>query len=55
MEVRLDLIGGTIDFLDVLNGVPVRGELPEDIVEPSCLVGDLLGDFRGISRALLCF
>lgn len=44
IEVRELFAGGRIDLRALLVGVPVLVELPEDAVEPSCLVGDLLGD-----------
>lgn len=44
IDVCEPFVGGSIDFLAVLVGVPVLVEFPEEAVEPSCLVGDLLGD-----------
>ena len=45
MDIRFGLEGGSRDFRPVLEGVPFLEEVPDDAVEPSCLVGDLLGDF----------
>lgn len=43
IEVRF--VGGSIDFRAVVGAVVVPGaDLPEDVDEPSCLVGDLFGD-----------
>ena len=42
----MGLEGGSIDFRDVVGGVPVREDGPDDVVEVSCFVGDLLGDWR---------
>ena len=42
--VRGPLPGGSMDLRTLLAGVFVREGLPEDAVEPSCLVGDLPGD-----------
>lgn len=49
IDVRLAFVGGRIDFRAVPDGVPIREELPDDAVEPSCFVGDLLGDFTDVS------
>lgn len=46
IDVRGPLVGGSIDFLAVVDGVLARVELFDDVLEPSCLVGDLLGDFK---------
>lgn len=46
IDVRGPLEGGNIDFRAVLDGVFARVELLDEAVEPSCLVGDLLGDFE---------
>ena len=42
IDVRLLDTGGTMDFR--VDGVPVRAgvEEPDDAVDPSCFVGDLL-------------
>ena len=45
MEGLLGLPGGSIDFRGAeMEGVPVRLDVLEVAEEPSCLVGDLLGD-----------
>lgn len=46
MGVRGPFVGWSIGFLVVPDGVFVLVELPDEAVEPSCLVGDLLGDYR---------
>lgn len=46
MGVRGPFVGWSIGFLVVPAGVFVLLELPDEAVEPSCLVGDLLGDYR---------
>lgn len=51
IEVRGPLTGGSIDFRTLLDGVFVLEVLPDEAVEPSCLVGDLLGDYA-ISASL---
>ena len=51
MEVRLALAGGKMDFRLDAEGVPALVELPDEADEPSCLVGDLLGDFLAVSTA----
>lgn len=50
MDVLGPLAGGSIGCRAVLVGVPVLEELADDTVEPSCLVGDLLGDCESISQ-----
>lgn len=43
IEVRF--VGGSMDFRAVVGAVVVPGvDLPEELDEPSCLVGDLFGD-----------
>ncbi len=44
MDVWGPFEGGSMNFLAVPDGVLVLVELPEEVVEPSCFVGDLLGD-----------
>ena len=44
MEVRVVFVRGASDFRCRPEGVPVRDDGPEESAEPSCLVGDLLGD-----------
>lgn len=51
MEVRLVFAGGKMDFRLDAEGVPALVELPDEADEPSCLVGDLLGDFLAVSTA----
>ena len=51
MEVRLVFAGGNIDFRPDADGVPALVELLDEADEPSCLVGDLLGDFLAVSTA----
>ena len=46
IDVRAPLAGGKIDFLEDPKGVFVLVELPEEAVELSCFVGDLLGDWN---------
>lgn len=45
MDVRLVFAGGKMDFRPDADGVPALVELLDEADEPSCLVGDLLGDF----------
>lgn len=45
MDGRELFEGGSIDFLAAPEGVFILVELPEETVEPSCFVGDLLGDY----------
>ena len=40
-----------MDFRPDAEGVPALVELPDEADEPSCLVGDLLGDFLAVSTA----
>lgn len=43
IEVRFE--GGSMDFRAVVGAVVVPGvDLPEEVDEPGCLVGDLSGD-----------
>lgn len=49
MEVRLVFAGGIMDLRLDADGVPALVELPDETDEPSCLVGDLLGDFIAVS------
>ena len=51
MEGRLVFVGGIMDFRPDADGVPALVELPDEADEPSCLVGDLLGDFIAVSNA----
>lgn len=51
IEVRLAFAGGKMDFRPDAEGVPALVELPDEADEPSCLVGDLLGDFLAVSTA----
>ena len=51
MELRLVFAGGIMDFRPDADGVPALVELPDEADEPSCLVGDLLGDFIAVSNA----
>ena len=45
IEVRF--VGGSMDFRAVVGAVVVPGvDLPEKVVEPGCLVGDLSGDLE---------
>ena len=44
VAVLAGLDGGSIDFREVVKGVPVREDRPDDVPEASCFVGDLLGD-----------
>jgi len=53
IDVRGPFAGESIDFRAVLVGVPVLVEFPDETVEPSCLVGDLLGDYEGFSPCVL--
>ena len=53
MEVRLVFAGFNTDFRPDADGVPALVELPDEADEPSCLVGDLLGDFLAVSIAQL--
>ena len=52
IEVRGPFNGGTVDFLLAPAGVLVLVELPEEVVELSCFVGDLLGDWQ--ASAIWC-
>ena len=54
IEVRLVFEGGSIDFRAVLDGVPVLEEVPDEAVDPSCFVGDLLGDLKKSACSLDC-
>ena len=48
IEVRF--VGGSMDLRAVVRAVVVPGvDLPEELDEPSCLVGDLFGDFGSVS------
>lgn len=49
IDVRLGLEGVSIDFRVVEEGVPALVELFDEADDPSCLVGDLLGDYTPIS------
>ena len=49
MEVRLVFAGGIMGLRLDADGVPALVELPDEADEPSCLVGDLLGDFIAVS------
>ena len=51
IELRLGFAGGIMDFRPDADGVPALVELPDEADEPSCLVGDLLGDFKAVSNA----
>ena len=51
MEVRLVFAGGIMDFRPDADGVPALVELPDEADDPSCLVGDLVGDFIAVSNA----
>ena len=51
MKVRLVFAGGKVAFRPDAEGVPALVELLDEADEPSCLVGDLLGDFPGVSTA----
>lgn len=48
IESRLVLLPGA-DALGVLEGVADRETLPDEPLEPSCFVGDLLGDYANQS------
>ena len=50
VNVRLGFEGGSMDFRVVVDGVPALVELPDEADEPSCLVGDLIGDFKMVSK-----
>ena len=52
IDVRLDLEGGSMELRVVVDGVPALVALPDEADDPSCLVGDLLGDLKTIS--LVC-
>ena len=43
--IGVRFVGGSIDFRSLVGAVVVPGaDLPEEVDEPSCLVGDLFGD-----------
>jgi len=44
IDVRGPLVGSSAEFRKLPAGVFVLRVLPGDAVEPSCFVGDLLGD-----------
>ena len=44
IELRGPFAGGNIDFRAMPAGVEALVEFPDEAVEPSCFVGDLLGD-----------
>lgn len=48
MDMRFE--GGSMDFRTVVRGIVGPGvALPDEVFEPSCLVGDLIGDYLALA------